>query len=120
LDNACVDYNLRTRNSTEETNVAAAKSNIDELIHWFNTPIALNQSIQVISEINLRESQSESMASNPERELLYLINHSIHHMAYASLLAASKGINVPRNIGLAPGTASYERRRQKDEDHANA
>ena len=53
--------------------------------------------------------QSEKMTSNIGRELLYLINHSIHHMAYATLLARTHGIELPAGIGLAPGTASYER-----------
>lgn len=105
----CVDYNLRTRNSTEETNPAAAHEQIDMLIAWLANSDFEQRTINVISEISLVAKTSESMISNPQRELLYLINHSIHHMAYASLLAQARGIKIPRDIGLAPGTATYER-----------
>jgi uncharacterized damage-inducible protein DinB len=117
IDHRCVDYNFRTRDSAEEQDACFAESNIDTLIQWleaFNVP---SEEISVISEISLLEQQSEVLTSNAERELLYLINHSIHHMAYASLLANAKGVFVPREIGLAPGTASFERNQVQDIQH---
>jgi uncharacterized damage-inducible protein DinB len=120
VDDKCVDYNLRTRNSHEETDSLVAQHNIDELIIWLQSYSGDYLELTVISEISLREAKTESMNSNTERELLYLINHSIHHMAYASLLASSKGIELPRHIGLAPGTASYEREliKEPEQDYA--
>jgi uncharacterized damage-inducible protein DinB len=120
LDQQCVDYNLRTRNSAEENDPAIAALSIDELIQWMKNLETAPYKITVISEISLHEQQSEAITSNAERELLYLINHSIHHMAYASLLASSKNVFVPRDIGLAPGTATYERNNSKESQHETA
>jgi uncharacterized damage-inducible protein DinB len=120
LDQQCVDYNLRTRDSAEENDPLVAAANINKLIQWFASLDVVPNDITVISEISLREQQSEAITSNAERELLYLINHSIHHMAYASLLASSKNVFVPRDIGLAPGTATYERNNMKESQHETA
>ena len=109
LPNGQIDYNFRTRNSPEQSNTNVALDNIDELIQWLGQLNYTQDNIQVISEISLQACQSEQMNSNVERELLYLINHSIHHMAYASLLAKMSKVPVPHYIGLAPGTATYER-----------
>lgn len=113
-----VDYNLRTRNSLEESQPHVAQKKIDELINWLANLDYDDSDITVVSEISLRENQSQTLQSNTEREMLYLINHSIHHMAYASLLASVNGINLPAYIGLAPGTATYQReQKQQQETH---
>jgi uncharacterized damage-inducible protein DinB len=105
----CVDYNQRHRNGLEETRPEVALSQVSNLKQWLRELDITNQNVDVISEINVRVTESQAMQSNIERELLYLINHSIHHMAYASLLASQLGTSLPHHIGLAPGTATYER-----------
>ncbi|TXR53757.1 DinB family protein [Reinekea thalattae] len=113
LENCCIDYNLRTRNSAEETQFESALDNIEQISAWLNN---LQQSdysdVAVISEICLDQEQSETLSSNLDRELLYLLNHSIHHLAYASLSARNLGIELPKHIGLAPGTATYLRHKE--------
>ena len=115
----CIDYNYRTRNSIEETDPLIALKHIDALIEWLASGVLMPANIQVISEINLQYSQSETMLSTSTRELLYLVNHSIHHMAYAALLAKTNGLTVPAHIGLAPGTASYLRSTLEDPSYAS-
>jgi uncharacterized damage-inducible protein DinB len=116
-ESGTVDYNLRQRQCAEETSHVEAKQSIDVMMNWLADLNLDNQALDVISEISLVRSQSERLSSNTERELLYLINHSIHHMAYASLLAKTAGVELPRHIGLAPGTATYERSIGKKEAH---
>ncbi|WP_320823888.1 DinB family protein [Reinekea sp.] len=115
----CIDYNYRTRNSIEETDPLIALQHIDGLIEWLAGNALMPATIQVISEINLQDSQSETMLSTPARELLYLINHSIHHMAYAALLAKTNGITVPAYIGLAPSTVNFHRSTQERHSYAS-
>ncbi len=116
-----VDYNFRTRQSLEETQPDVARKNIATLIGWLNQiEFSTEINLTVVSEINLHHSESTKLSSNVERELLYLINHSIHHMAYASLLASTQGVSVPSHIGLAPGTATYQREIQKETNLENS
>jgi len=112
LQTGVVDYNLRQRQCLEETQPEAALATTGQLISFFESNLLSNFSFTVISEISLHVEHSTTMDSTTERELLYLINHSIHHMAYASLLASTQGVTVPRHIGLAPGTATYERQQE--------
>lgn len=115
LANNCINYNLRTRNSKEEADATAAIENIQMLIAWLNTLEYESIAIEIISEISVSETQSKTIASCLERELLYLINHSIHHLAYAALAAKSLGISVPNHIGVAPSTVTYRRNIQHKE-----
>lgn len=107
-----VDYNLRQRQNPEETEPDSALATIERLKSFFDSDSVEDKTLTVVSEINLQVEQSTTLESTTERELLYLINHSIHHMAYASLLANTQGIALPRHIGLAPGTATYERKQE--------
>lgn len=109
LNDAHVDYNQRSRNSDEEHCTLTAKQQIQHIIDGLKTVSQMDQQITVISEISLTGQASEQMNSYVNRELLYLINHSIHHMAYATLVARSQGVELPKHIGLAPSTASHER-----------
>lgn len=118
LDARCVDYNLRTRNSPSETCPETALRQIDDIMAWLARLDIPSAPIQVISEIALQRTRCEQMPSHTEREMLYLINHAIHHMAYAALLARQQGVPVPTTIGLAPGTASYQRTQKEDATHA--
>lgn len=113
-ETGCVDYNLRTRCSPEESEPAVAIQSINGLIDWFQSnPVCLD-TIPVISELNLHRVASETLQSTSKRELLYLINHSIHHMAYAALMAKSNRVNVPAHIGLAPSTANHQRQHKEE------
>jgi ABC-type transport system involved in Fe-S cluster assembly fused permease/ATPase subunit len=104
-----IDYNIRSRNSLEETDREAAIEQIDRLSNWFLETEFNNQTVDVISEIQIFQTCSRTFCSTTEREFLYLINHSIHHMAYAALLGKLQGLTIPHHIGLAPSTATYER-----------
>ena len=105
----CINYNLRTRNSKEEADASTAVESIHMLIAWLSALEYQSEAIQIISEISVSETHSKTIASCVERELLYLINHSIHHLAYAALAARSMGITVPNHIGVAPSTVTYRR-----------
>lgn len=114
----CINYNLRNRNSPVEHCPQTALSMIGELQSWLGSCDFADEAIPVISEICLNRTESEQLPSNIQRELLYLINHSIHHMAYSALLAKQMNIPIPKNIGMAPGTLTYMRTHQEEATHA--
>ena len=114
----CINYNRRHRNSPIEHCPESALQMITELKHWLSGGVSANTDIAVISEICLNTTQSERLLSNLGRELLYLINHSIHHMAYSSVLAKQLHISLPPDIGLAPGTRTHLRQQCEENAHA--
>lgn len=104
-----VDYNLRHRDSDLEKNGDLAQDIVRKLQSWVASLGNKNPSLTVISEISISESQSVELSSNLNRELLYVLNHTLHHVAYASLLARSLAVAVPDYLGVAPATATYQR-----------
>ena len=109
-----IDYNCRHRESLVERDLAASKKMLSMLLAWcqqlpedtvlFNTPVV------VVSEIDCLQQASASFNSCIARELLYLMNHTIHHVAYVKLLLRGVDIHLPCHVGVAPSTASYERK----------
>jgi uncharacterized damage-inducible protein DinB len=109
--NGNIDYNSRHRDSEIENDAKLALQLINELIVWFLLPDSELQerAVKVESEISLKQQQNRFFDSSLSRELCYLINHTVHHLAYAKLVAKELGILVNDTIGIAPGTVSYLR-----------
>jgi len=109
LQTGTVDYNRRTRDSAVECDRLLAAQQLSVLQLWVDTDDLSNQTLSVISEISCHNMQSMEFTSNLHREILYMINHTIHHAAHIKLLLVQYGIKLPERIGLAPGTATHLR-----------
>lgn len=109
VDKGLVDYNRRHRNSVEERDVESSRKRLaflrSQLRHWLQT----SATVTVVSEIDCTETINQQFESSVEREMLYLINHTLHHLAYVSLALTHAGLELPSHIGLAPSTASFLR-----------
>jgi uncharacterized damage-inducible protein DinB len=114
---ALIDYNRRNRESLIEVNRHASRDLLQDILLWCQSlPIddaALKTRMMVISEIDCLQQASERFETTFARELLYLINHTIHHVAYVKLLLKQVNVSLPESIGIAPSTASYERANKK-------
>jgi hypothetical protein len=111
IANGNIDYNSRQRDTEIENGAELALQLIKQLIEWFIQPHSeLKEcAVKVESEISLKQQQNMLFDSSVSRELCYLINHTVHHVAYAKLVAKEIGILVDATIGIAPSTASYLR-----------
>lgn len=111
LETREIDYNLRNRHSLVERDPMAAHAQIGNLIEWCAalTDADIGHAVTVRAEILFDRTVEETFASTFRRELLYLINHTIHHAAFVRLLAAREGLVLPAEIGIAPSTASFQR-----------
>ncbi len=104
-----IDYDKRHRDSLIETDIEIATNCLVELQGWLLSLNNDNIHFVIKSEIHCEKQQVVKIFSNLERELLYLINHTIHHAAFIKLMAQQFEIMMPDEIGIAPGTASYFR-----------
>lgn len=109
LNTGVVDYNLRNRDSMEEVNLSISLSENKHILDQLSTLDVASSKIEIISEINCHATENLQMTSSVERELLYLINHTIHHAAIIKHMMDNAGVGCPSEIGLAPGTATYYR-----------
>jgi len=104
-----VDYDSRSRQSEVETNRSIAQQELLVTKQWLQTLDSKTSSLQVKSEVSLCECCTVTIDSDQARELLYVLNHTVHHMAYVALLLKFNGIVVNDTIGMAPATASHHR-----------
>lgn len=111
-----VDYDKRDRGNEVETDRFMATQQLSLLRLWIQTEDFNNHKIAVASEIDCENTQRMRFDSNLNREILYVINHTIHHAAHIKLTLAQFGINLPAHIGIAPGTASFNRHSEQDEN----
>lgn len=108
-ENGILDYNRRHRDSVIERDWRAARVQLMTIIDALHTiPIEEND-LHVLSEIDASSTVNQTFVSNAPREILYLINHTLHHAAYIRLLAKECHINLPEHIGIAPATATHLR-----------
>ena len=104
-NNALVNYDERARDVLLETNVEAAKESIQHLM-------AQLPSLQLQKKIILKTmlSPSQEIATNMARELLYLHDHSVHHLALirVGFQMIQPDVSLPSHLGVALATLNYQ------------
>lgn len=109
LPAGCVDYNQRHRESQIERDRHLARRQVEALLRWSEQGDSDDRPLLIFSEIDCLQMQHARFKSSLRRELLYLINHTIHHIAHIKLLLSNYGLILPDQIGLAPATATFLR-----------
>ncbi|MFM9944104.1 MAG: DinB family protein [Bacteroidia bacterium] len=101
-----IDYDLRKRNIAIETDTDFASNLIDKI----NESIDQTTDSNIILKFN-NGDECQFISSSIERELVYNIEHAIHHMAIIKIAIISNFSNVilPPNFGVAPSTVKYHR-----------
>ena len=109
LDINHIDYNQRNRDGKVESDIEFAGEVISYLNNWLTTLEDNEHTLTIETEIDIDEQINARFESNQDRELLNMINHTIHHTAYIKLIANKFDIEIPEQIGIAPSTATYLR-----------
>lgn len=107
-----VDYDLRDRDSTLETDRSEALRTIDSVIETL-------ESLADHSPDHPLEVSVDCPAEDPRepfwsrssllRELQMLSGHTVHHFALIAVLLRARGIEPEAGFGIAPSTLSFER-----------
>ncbi len=106
-----VDYDLRKRNLILERFPEAAAEAIDEICIWLEK-IAQQAdiSLQLVVNYDCENGKSkEHIDSSLKRELIFNIEHAIHHAALVKvgLQILCPDIILPAHFGVAPSTVRY-------------
>ena len=105
-----VDYDARHRDSDLERNLAASRLAVRGMLCWLQANIDIDDhTLTIKTEVSLHQCSHATLASTFSRELCYLANHTIHHLAYMALMARQLGVKLSHDYGVAPATASYLR-----------
>lgn len=105
--NEVVNYDKRLRNIVLETSLEKTKIEIDALCKEID-------SIKITDDIMLEGvlgSQNHSLPTSTERELLYVLEHAIHHMAIIKIAVKilKVDINLAPNFGVAESTLAHKK-----------
>lgn len=101
---ANVNYDERKRDVRLQEDIDFAVETIAHLINELEKP---NKKLNIITLYNNQETIIES---NYERELMYNIEHCIHHQAIIKIAFLSLKINIAdENFGLAKSTIEYRK-----------
>ena len=101
-DSGLVDYDKRERNYNIQTNVHSALEAIAAIQENLDKP---NKKIEIQQFIDGSEIIIES---NYDRELLYNLEHCIHHQALIKVaILQCENVTIDSNFGVARSTIAY-------------
>lgn len=104
-----INYDLRRRDYAIEQQRMVAIQAMEGLIVWLDQA----QSITLVLEGGYGEAgrNAFSITSNFDRELVYNIEHAIHHMAIIKIAGTSLyGYSFPTHFGVADSTINHQAR----------
>lgn len=104
-----IDYDKRVRNKQIETNPLVAIQAINAIIANLPNEIA-EQALILESDYGIECSNCVQVSTNFPRELMYNIEHTIHHLAIIKigLLILAPDIALPQHFGVAPSTVKHQ------------
>lgn len=108
----CINYDKRIRNRSIETSPDVAIHAIDHIINELRQ-IEPTKTLQLESNYSYGSSDqwTHTTTTTLERELVYNIEHAIHHMAIIKigLKEIAPEIPLPEGFGVAPSTIRHRK-----------
>jgi len=100
-----IDYDNRSRNLSFEINQNLVKSELLKIIDTIKN-YDLEKELLVVSNYGLSEKGKIYSKSSCRREIVYALDHTVHHLAIIKIAIQTKykHINLDPNIGIAPST----------------
>ncbi|MBF6640412.1 DinB family protein [Flavobacterium sp. J49] len=103
-ESGVVNYDHRKRDYLIQTNTAFAKECIDTILNQVDRP---NKNLQLQQIVDGEELLIDS---NYHRELLYNLEHCIHHQALIKVaIIQSDTVDIDENFGVARSTIEYRK-----------
>jgi uncharacterized damage-inducible protein DinB len=101
-----VNYDKRKRDYIIETEKQVAINYLQEIANTLQKP---NKALQLTSDYNEVDGNNNTITTNYFRELLYNIEHTVHHMALIRIgIFNVANIALPEHFGLAASTIKYK------------
>jgi len=103
-ENGIVNYDIRKRDYLIQTNTDFARECILQILNQIEKP---NKSLQLQQIV---DGSTLLIDSNYNRELLYNLEHCIHHQALIKVaVIQSETIKIDENFGVARSTIEYRK-----------
>lgn len=104
-----VDYSDRTRNLQIEREPHTAAHHFNNALHQMND-LQMEASIQVLSDFSDNDQTERiSYASTVGRELAFIYDHAVHHLAIIKMgiKIINPNFQLAQNFGVAPSTIKF-------------
>jgi uncharacterized damage-inducible protein DinB len=107
MENGIVNYDHRKHSLVLETKVDVALEKLQELSQWVSG--IQNNSVLEMQVSYAQEGEKLRLNTNVERELVYNIEHAIHHMAIIRIALQQEfvKVKVDKNFGIAYSTVKF-------------
>lgn len=106
-----VDYDARDRNPGLESDPALFLDEADRIAAGLGQVAAAGMTAPVrVRQIPAKRAAAVEVPSTVERELLFLMSHTVHHVALMELMAAMLGVTTAAPVGVAYSTMDYRSR----------
>ncbi|MFB9841644.1 DinB family protein [Mucilaginibacter ginsenosidivorans] len=106
-ESGIIDYDKRVRNRVIEADKEFALEKIQEIEDSLEKP---DRDLILQTEQNDGDSYSFPVFTNYFRELVYNLEHAVHHMALIRIgVNAIADVNVPEEFGVASSTLKYRK-----------
>jgi uncharacterized damage-inducible protein DinB len=113
IQRGLIDYDARQRGTDVETSRQAALAKIERLacrlyaLRWESVrkPLRLSMLVDPLSRPVL-------VLTSVERELAFVMSHTIHHNSLIGVIAQLMGVALPNYFGYAPSTIAHREARQ--------
>jgi hypothetical protein len=113
-----VNYDARKRDIKIETDKNCALSKLQQITEGLNKE---NKPLLLVSDFGSNNHSLHTITTNLERELMYNLEHTIHHMALIRIgVNAVSTITLPENFGVAVATMKYRNTFSNNNMYAHA
>lgn len=101
-----VDYEKRERNTAVQTDPAAALIHISQVSQQLFELPARRLRLQI--EGCHAQACVRTAETSTERELMFVLSHTVHHFAIIGIYLRVLGIAAPADFGVAPSTLRFQ------------
>ncbi|MCB0658262.1 MAG: hypothetical protein KDC57_19095 [Saprospiraceae bacterium] len=111
-----INYDLRRREKTIEEDPGVAAQQIIEIMLQLQEE-EWSRTCTIEADYSLNQPDRVSIITSLDRELMYNIEHTIHHLALikVGLKLVFPDLDLPAHFGVAPSTIKYQQAHQQDE-----
>jgi uncharacterized damage-inducible protein DinB len=109
FDNGIINYDKRNHDKLIETDKAEALNAIERILTFVNN-IDLDKALDLEVNYAVAEEDTETFPTTARRELVYNIEHAVHHMAIMKIgiRELAPYISLPKGFGVAVSTIRYK------------
>src|ERR1700722_570728 len=102
-----INYDKRKRDHAIESGRYFAMQKLDEIKNGLSKE---NRDLFLVIELNADSNEEIKVRTNYFRELIYNVEHTVHHMALMRIgIAAVSDIELPEKFGVAASTIKFKK-----------